>query len=219
MRVSVRIGERGASVASRLALVCGVLATGCSLRPAPRAPVAHYDLGPAAPASARPDEALVRAVFVVHEPSGPLWLDGGDMTYRLAYDEPGRIRRYANSQWAVSPLGLLGDRLRVHLAVRTSRGGALPDLGLAADYSARVIVDELCQIFDSNSSSRGVVRLRVVLTRNRGQAFLAQRTFEATVPAASPDARGGVEALRLAVEASVAEAAGWLAETAAKDLE
>jgi cholesterol transport system auxiliary component len=206
-----------------LALFCALLTllvAACSLRPAPRAPVGHYDLGPPAFATqGAPSQTPLRAVFVVPEPSGPIWLDGGDMTYRLAYDEPWRIRRYANSQWAVSPLSLLGERLRASLALRAERGGAVPDLGLSADYSTRVIVDELCQVFDSTSSSRGVVRFRVVLTRNRGNVFLAQRSFEAEAPAPSADARGGVEALRLAVDASVAQAAAWLAETAAKDIE
>jgi cholesterol transport system auxiliary component len=186
----------------------------CSLGPAPRAPLALYDLGTPAERSVGPAERLP-FVFVVHEATGPAWLDGGDVVYRLAYDEPQRLRRYANSQWAVSPLTLVGERLRAELGVRCERAAAVPDLGIPADYWVRVAVEEFGQVFDSPTTSRGIVRLRLVLVKGRGHTFVAQRGFVAQVDAPSPDARGAVAALARALEESTEQAVAWIAEVVA----
>jgi cholesterol transport system auxiliary component len=190
-------------------VVASLLGAGCSLGPAPRAPLARYDLG------TPPDPNVEQVgrmpfVFVVHEPTGPSWLDGGDMTYRLSYDEPERVRRYANSQWAISPLGLVAERLRKGLGARSERGGALPDIGIPADYWVRVTVEEFSQVFDAPGVARGVVRLRVVLTKGRAHAFVAQQGFFAQIAAGTPDARGGVVALKSALDDAVAQITAWI---------
>jgi cholesterol transport system auxiliary component len=188
------------------------LMAACSLGPAPRAPLALYDLGPAVERPVEPS-ARLPIVFVVHEATGPVWLDGGDMLYRLAYDEPQRLRRYASSQWAVSPLTLVGDRLRAELSARCARSGAMPDLGVPADYHARVAVEEFGQVFDSPRASHAVVRLRLVLVKGRGHAFVGQKQFAAEVATPSPDARGGVDGLTRALEECASQAVAWIAET------
>jgi cholesterol transport system auxiliary component len=188
------------------------LSGACSLGPAPRAPVAGYDLGAPPETGAGAPGRRLPFVFIVHEASGPPWLDGGDMVYRLAYDEPARLRHYANSQWAVSPLTLVSERLRARLAARCERAAAVPDLGIPADYRVRVAVDELGQVFDSPGAAHAVVRLRVVLVKGRGHAFLGQKEFVAQVASESPDARGGVAALGRALEESVGQAVAWIVE-------
>jgi len=188
------------------------LLAACSLGPAPRPPLGLYDLGPAVEQHVEPSERLP-FVFVVHEATGPVWLDGGDMLYRLAYDEPQRLRRYANSQWAVSPLTLVGDRLRAELSARCARSGAVPDLGVPADYHVRVAVEEFGQVFDSPRASRAVVRLRLVLVKGRGHVFVGQQEFTAEVAAPSPDARGSVQALTRGLEDCARQAVAWIAET------
>jgi cholesterol transport system auxiliary component len=210
--------KRPFAVAAVVGASSGLLA-GCSLRPAPRAPIATYDLLSRPADAGGATDAALPVVFVVHEPTGPLWLDSGSMCYRLEYDDPGRLRRFANSQWAVSPLRLLGGRLRAELASLATRGGALPDLGISADYSLRIAVEEFGQVFDAPTRSRAIVRFRVVLVRDRGRAFLGQRSFDAVVDSATADARGGVEALGHATVAAVGQAVAWVADTVRKDLE
>jgi cholesterol transport system auxiliary component len=151
-------------------------------------------------------------VIVVHDPSGPLWLDSGNMHYRLAYEDPSRVRRFANSQWVASPLQMIGERLRAALAARAARGGALPDVGVPGDYWVRSSVEEFCQVFDERLKSRGVLRLRVALVRTRGHALVEQRLFVADVPAATGDAHGGVVALAQALDQTSAAVAAWVAE-------
>jgi cholesterol transport system auxiliary component len=186
-----------------------VLCAACSLTPTPRAPIASYDLGQDESRESAPATRLA-AVFVVHEPSGPLHLVGHDMLYRLLFDEPARLRRFANSQWALSPLQMIGERVRGRLAFAAEHGGAVPDYGIAADFWVRLTVEEFCQVFDAPGSSRGMVRLRVVLLRGRSRSFVAQETFGAQEPAPSADARGGAQALGRAADAAVGAAVSWI---------
>jgi cholesterol transport system auxiliary component len=185
---------------------------GCALRPAPRAPVAYHDLGEWSGAPAGPP---IDALIIVPDPAGPLWVDSDEMHYRLAYDDPSRVRRFANSQWVVSPLQMIGARLRAALAARVVRGGALADIGVPGDYWLRSTVEEFGQVFDDSVKSRGVLRMRVALVRARGHALVEQRGFAAEVPAPTPDARGGVAALTQALDQCVAAVSAWVAETVA----
>ncbi|MBN2369087.1 MAG: membrane integrity-associated transporter subunit PqiC [Vicinamibacteria bacterium] len=187
--------------------------TACSLRPAPRPPVARYDLG-----DARFSESPAKQlpfVFVVHEPSAAAWLDTRDMHYRLEYEDGSRIRRYAGSRWAVSPLQLLGDLLRRRLALFAEKGAAVPDYGIEADYWLRPTIDEFSQVFDTPSASRGVVALRVVLLKGRNRSFHAQKSFRVEAPAPTPDAHGGVIALRTASAQACEAIVSWVAEETA----
>jgi cholesterol transport system auxiliary component len=203
---------------ARAALALGTLlvVAGCSLRPSPRPPLAQYDLGPGV-SVAEGEGPRLPVVFVVHEATGPQYLVGNDMNYRLLYDGPHRLRRYANSQWAVSPLFLVGERLRGALAADVAHGGAVPDYGLPADYWVRPSVEDLCQVFDSPTQSRGVVRLRVALLRGRSRSFVGQETFSSEVPAATADARGGVSALDAALAQTVSAAASWIVQAVEDD--
>jgi cholesterol transport system auxiliary component len=194
-----------------VALLAMVGAAACSLRPAPRAPVALYDLE-AAPTPAPAVPPSLDKVIVVYDPTAPNWLVGRPMRYRLAYDDPGRIRRYANSQWASSPITAVGDSLRASLSARTKRGSAVPDYGQLADFWVRVHVERLDQVFDSRAASHGIVRLRVAVFRGRDRAFVGQQTFEGEAAAPTPDARGGVAAVSQAVDDAVEAAATWIVD-------
>jgi cholesterol transport system auxiliary component len=187
--------------------------TTCSLRPTPRPPVARYDLG-----DARFAETPARQlpfIFVVHEPSAAAWIDTRDIHYRLEYEDASRLRRYASSRWAVSPLQLFGDLLRRRLALVAERGAAVPDFGIEADFWLRLTIDEFSQAFDSPRSSRGVVALRVVLLKGRSRSFHAQKAFRVEMPAPTPDAHGGVIALRTASAQACEEIVSWIAEETA----
>jgi cholesterol transport system auxiliary component len=193
-------------------VVAGLTLAACSLTPAPRAPVSYHDLGPVhASVDARP----VAALIVVHDATGPLWLDSENMHFRLNYEDPSRVRSYANSHWVASPLQMISERLRVALAERTVHGGALPDVGVPGDYWIRVTVEEFCQVFDGPAESRGVVRLRVMLVKARGHVLVEQRAFLAEVPAPAPDSAGGVTALTRALDQAIAAVGAWVSDAVA----
>ena len=195
-------------------LALGVLPA-CGLKPKPRPPTALYDLG-SLQSGAPSAEPRIAQVVVVHEPIAPPWLDSRDMHYRLAYDEPTRLRRYGSARWALTPPQIFGTLLRTRLGEATEKGAAIRDFGLEADYRLLVELEEFNQVFDSEQQGRAVVRLKVALNERRARRLLAQKTFAAEAPCPSPNAQGGVEALRIASERAVADIVDWVAKMVAE---
>jgi len=187
----------------------------CGLKPAPRAPVALYDLG-SLQTGTLAVETRIAQVIVVLDPIAPPWLDNHDMYYRLAYDEPARLRRYGSSRWALSPVQLVGSLLRTRMGEATERGAAIRDYGLESDYAVRVELEEFNQVFDTERTGRAQVRLKVALNERRGRRLLAQRTFVADAACPSPNARGAVVGLRVASERVVADVVDWVAKVIAE---
>ena len=76
----------------------------------------------------------------------------------------------------------------------------------------RIDLEEFSQLFESETQSFGLVRLRATLLESTvsGERLLAQRTVVMRQPAPTPDAAGGVRALAAAVDAAAADIAQWL---------
>ena len=182
----------------------------CGLKPEPQPPLALYDFGSPQTETASAQSRIAHVV-VVQDPIAPAWLDSLDIHYRLAYDEPARLRRYASSRWALSPVQIIGSLLRTRMGEATERGAAIRDYGLESDYWVRVELEEFNQVFDSEQSGHAQVRLKVALNERLGRRLLAQRSFAADAACPSPDARGSVAALRVASERAVAEVVDWVA--------
>lgn len=160
------------------------------------ADIAIYDLG----SVAAPSTAMVAAhAGLALELRLPVWLDSTAIVYRLGYSDPQRLHQYARARWAAQPSPLLQQRLRQSLAI--APGGA--------PCTLRVELDEFSQIFDAETSSRGVLRGEVLLL-GKGRAPLARMPLRVDQPAASADAAGGVHALAAAVETAANALAGWL---------
>lgn len=144
-------------------------------------------------------------------------LEGAALLYRLGYADPHQLRPYAFARWTAPPGQLLRQRLRETLA-RTRpvldaaaaaslarRGGAVPPV-------LRVELEEFSQLFDSQTDSKGVLRVRCTLLESAaaGDRLVAQRSFTVQRPAPTPDAPGGVRALTAATDALAADIAAWL---------
>jgi len=196
-----------------VALVACVGLSACSLPISHRPAVARYDLG-VEPVSL-PSAPVLSCVIVVHEPTAPAWLDGRGIHYRLGYDEPAQIHQYAGSQWALSPVQLLGDRLRRRMTSITKGGGVIPDFGIEADFWLRIHIEDFSQLFDAPQASRGVVKVSVVLLKGRRRSFVTQASFERAVSALTADARGGVAALTVASDQLTDDVIAWIADRAA----
>ena len=160
--------------------------------------LAIYDFGPpvvedrAAPGRQGDLSVEVRA---------PLWLDSLGIDYRLLYDEPKRLRDYTRSRWAGPPAQLVQQRLIQQLGLMPAGQGRTRCV-------LRVDIDEFIQIFDTPTTSRGVIQGRVQLL-DRSRTSLAGYELRIEKPAASADARGGVAALTVAVDQLVADLLGW----------
>lgn len=157
---------------------------------------AVYDLGPV-PVVNGVSRTQPVALEVVASP----WFDTPAIDYRLAYADPARLQEYARARWAASPAQLVQQRLVARLgmvAAGTGRTGC----------QLRIEIGEFSQVFASPEASRGVLQGRAVLVdrQRRPQATLP---LDIAIPAASPDARGGVGALGLAVDRLAEQISAW----------
>lgn len=185
--------------AALAALAIGTLAA-CAGRSAALSDI-RYDLGPqqeAAPASASLPPLKVLEV------SAPVTLDNDGILYRLNGDSQ-RSGRYADSRWTMSPARLLTQRLRTVLAARAT---VLSGADAVRAPMLKVELTEFEQVFDTSTQSTGVVAARATLMQ--GGKVIAQRAFVARAPASTPDAAGGVAALRAASDDFAGQIGAWV---------
>jgi len=196
-------------------LLPGALAACAALPEKPVRPTL-YDFGPppapGAPAGAGP-------ALVLSEVEADGILETPALLYRLGYEDAHQVRPYAYARWSAPPPQLLFQRLREVLgrertvlddaaaAALVRRGGERPPV-------LRVELEEFSQLFDSPSSSRGLLRLRCTLLEAGGGQRLAQRSFQSERPAPSADAAGGVRALAAATDGAAQDIALWLRQHA-----
>ena len=179
-------------------LILLLLLAGCAGGARNTAPAVVYDFG--LPVTRSPAaEPWPRLAIDVRSPS---WFDSLNIDYRLAYDDPLKLREYADSRWAGAPGVLLAQRLRQQLgAVNGGNGSAC---------LLRIELQEFSQVFASPQQSRALVQASVQLFDARRQ-LLAARQLAVETPAASADAPGGVKALVSASNDFAVQLASWLA--------
>ncbi len=192
-------------------LATALLAAACSLPiERPERP-AIWDLGaappPAAPKTASASSGALGIARIRTTPA----LDSDAIHYRLLYVTDGDMQPlpYAHSRWSMNVPQLLGQRLTQLLAA--SRPVLDAGNGRMTTLDLRLELDEFAQHFSSPDASAGVLRLRATLFGGHPRRLLAQRAFHASHPAPTPDAAGGVQALRAATDAIAAELSAWLA--------
>lgn len=199
-------------------LLAGWLAACTSLPSAPPAPVV-YDFGSTLrEAAAQPLPQASRAPLVLAEikASG---VGAGEQAvqYRQTFAQDQRLRRYQQARWSQPPEQLLAQQLRQVL--QAQRPVLAEDFNLArvrvGDAYPLVLQAELLafeQVFSSPTDSTGYVQLRITLLEPhpQGDRLLAQQVLASSVPAHSPDAAGGVQALAQSADTIAQGVAQWL---------
>ena len=180
-------------------LLAASLLGGCAISPGNGRSPAVYDFGLPSARNGGEGEWPRIALEVV----APPWFDALNVDYRLAYDDPLKQREYSGSRWAGAPGVLLAQRVRQRLGMATSSGNA------AASCLLRFELQEFSQVFDAPTQSRGVLQGTASLIDARKQR-IAGRDFLIEQPAASQDARGGVDALVAAGSTLSSQLADWL---------
>ncbi len=180
-------------------LLAALLLGGCAVSPENGRSMAVYDFGlPAARAGGEGEWPRIALEVVA-----PPWFDALNVDYRLAYADPLKQRDYAGSRWAGAPGVLLAQRLRQRLGMASSSGNA------AANCLLRFELQEFSQVFDAPTQSRGVLQGTASLIDARKQR-IAGKDFLIEKPAASQDARGGVDALVAAGSELASQLGAWL---------
>nr|WP_315463379.1 ABC-type transport auxiliary lipoprotein family protein [uncultured Rhodoferax sp.] len=206
----------GTSAKACFCFVMALALLGCS---APKGITASvYDFGPGA-TDVQPRHRMASPpMLVLADVQGPLALEGAAVLYRLAYSDAQMLRPYAQARWSMPPALLLRHHLRSTLSAQrpvlhVNEGAPSP----AGALVLRLELEEFSQLFDSPSTSRGLVRMRATLLQASpsGDMLLAQRTLAVSSPAPSPDAAGGVRALTTAVQVLTAQLDEWVQQTQA----
>ena len=177
-------------------VLLGVLLTGCAIGPKPQAATGVWDFGPPVAGAARLRLPALAAVEVL----APRWIDSVSAYYRLGYASPAQPMVYGQTRWVMPPPILIDVRLKERLVA----GGAL--LGGGGPV-LRIEIDEFAQTFDSEKSSRGIVRARATL--GSGREVLRQRQFVIEEPAATADGPGGAAALGRAADRLIESVLAW----------
>lgn len=189
----------------------------CSALPEKTMRAAQYDFGPGTTLTTTvPGDSLPPLALADVEAPG-LSEGGTALLYRLGYADARQLRPYAQARWSVPPAQLVGQRLRDVLGQRRAVVGASDSAALVrmvgpAPRVLRAELQEFTQLFESPTTSTGLVRLRATLVEStpQGDILLAQRAFTVQRPAPSGDAPGGVQALTAATDALVQELETWL---------
>src|SRR3954471_24651742 len=161
-------------LASALAgLSIALLVAGCGALPDKPARAKLYDFGPGvsamatAPAAA-PSPAL--PMLALAEIEANTRLDGTQILYRLGYADANELRPYGQSRWSQPPAQLLRQRVREALSVGYTVLGPEESATIARTEgrvpdTLRLTLEEFSQLFDSPSSSVGLVRVSATLIR------------------------------------------------------
>lgn len=125
--------------------------------------------------------------------------------YRLAYQNAQQVAYYADSRWTAPAAELLTQQLRNRQAPAATGNGCLLTLSL----------ESFDHIFDSPTASHGLVQISATLQQAKSRQPLANRVFQASSPAPSADAAGGVAALSKASENVISDVLTWAESQAA----
>ena len=176
------------------ALVLSLLA-GCGGLPKAGPQAALYDFG--ITASERPLTTLPIRLEAVEALPG---LNGSEIRYRLAYQNPARVFAYTESRWSAPPDKLLAQRLQKQFL---STG--------PSPCTLRITLETFDHVLDTPQTSRGIVRLTATLSRSKKHEPPLQTHVSTELPATSADARGGVAALTAAANLAAAQVTDWAA--------
>ncbi len=205
-----RTGGRRPGACVLIPALAALLLAACAAAPPP--PTRHdFGLPLEKPLAGRALPDLVPGDVAV---TAPAWLDSPALLYRLAFADPAQLQSYTRSAWVAPPAALLELRLREAMAARTPAAAA--DRPLAAG-SVRLLVEleEFSQVYDDATSSHAQlqahVRVFAAPARRGAGTVLAQRSFAIAQPAVTPDAAGGLQALRAAADRFVDQALDWAA--------
>jgi cholesterol transport system auxiliary component len=199
------------------ALLAALLLAGCAgIVDRPQRP-SLFDMGPLPPITAPLERPGPRFALVLPEIEASGALDGTPVLYRLAYTDDHQLRSYAQSRWVAPVPQLVRQRLRQQLGRERPVLSLDESAALVRDSSQplhilRMELEEFSHVFDAPASSRGVIRLRATLLRSTagGERLLGQRSISVQGVAPTPDASGGVRALREATDAAAADISQWL---------
>lgn len=123
-----------------------------------------------------------------------------NIRYRLNDKNPAQVFGYTESRWSTLPVELVRQKIV-----------NVPATHSACNVKLQIVAFD--QVFDSVSSSYGIVQLQASLIDRRSRKQLDSTLVSGQSPAQSADARGGVAALNVASTQALQQAADWAKQT------
>lgn len=127
-------------------------------------------------------------------------LNSNRIRYRLNYKDPGQVLTYSESRWSMPPARLFEQQL----LGSTQINAANPSTCL---LSIQLVTFD--HVFNTPQESAGVVQANVAIIDKRSHKTLANTALQASYPATSSDAKGGVNALKQATQATIRQTITW----------
>ncbi|HEY7987135.1 MAG TPA: hypothetical protein VIE17_09465 [Methylophilaceae bacterium] len=176
-----------------LLLLWLALLSACSGLPKQGPQPALYDFGIA---TANQEAIAVKLGHIEASPG----VDGHEMRYRLAYQNPTRVFAFNESRWSMLPADLIAQRIQNRWAPSSD-----------AKCNLNITLDTFDQVFDGPSTSRGLIQLHAELVNgNSHNSPRVSTVIKAEKPSPSADAKGGVVALTEASDEAIAELKAWV---------
>ena len=192
-----------------------LLTAGCASR-LPEQKIAVYDLGAPPIQSLHQSDASgnpPQQVLLMPTVQAARTLQQTDVVYRLDYHDALQPKSYALARWRSPPAELIEQRIRQQLSVVWSVVNSQTQLQLTPDMRmVHVVVDEFSHVFATPQQSSAWLQVRVTVTapQHNGARLIGQRSFTIRQPSVSPDAAGGVHAMRATVDTLVQQLDAWL---------
>ncbi|MBK6472124.1 MAG: membrane integrity-associated transporter subunit PqiC [Betaproteobacteria bacterium] len=216
-RRSSRPGQfpHGPRAAGTATLLAAMLLAGCgNLLPKPPAPPLTYTLEAGREVGTPPAAAAASAPTLT---VSALQAAAGYDSARIVYlRRPQQLEAYAQSVWVDTPARMLAPLLVAALQ-RSGAYAAVVSAPSAAASTLRLDTEvlRLRQDFDGGTSVV-TLSLRATLVDGASRRVLGSRDFSATVPAATADSAGGVQAAQAATRQVLATLADWCAAAASQ---
>ncbi|MGH8282516.1 MAG: ABC-type transport auxiliary lipoprotein family protein [Gammaproteobacteria bacterium] len=191
--------------ALQYAFVGVLLLAGCSILPQQSSPPALHDFGP--PANTAPNSTQAKGL-VDEAVTSAAWLTDTAIYYRLLYDDPTRLRAYADNRWIAPPAELLQTRLQMvfnHAGANTE-----PPSGTAR-YRLHLELLDFEQVFDTPQSAHVSVHVEARLQDLVSGVTIAQHSFVITL-ATSPYVQGAVQGYARVTDQLLRQVVQWTAE-------
>ena len=179
-----------------------VAITGCSLGGGEARAPRQLDLGAGFTAAA--GNPPVHRPLLLAPMTASALLNDTTVIWRVG--ESGQPQGFTTYRWVAPPSQLVTQRLMARLSLQ----GAVLEQGIGGDTpQLRLNLQSFEQLFTPDgTASQGVLIMQAVLLRNN--RVVAQKLIDIKVPAASQDAAGGAQALRLATDQAAEQVAQWL---------
>lgn len=162
----------------------------------PTQSMAIYDFGLSAP-----DNGTHRLIskVAIEKPVAIVPLDHHKIRYRLAYNNTEQVFFYSQSRWAATPAELLAGKL-----------DSMVSAGQASLHCRlKLEIETFDHVFQTAATSEGVVQLNAVLMDSKTRSYIDSQIMSANVASLTPNAQGGVVALKRASEMAIENAVQW----------